>query len=210
MPYESQKQQLIRAYKEGAILWIDEIDTCINNGIERLLTSALSGLDPEGSNQVSRTGSDSDLSSQKTVTNAGFMLVASSNGITQTGRAVVGPAIRSRLDCPRPSDLQEYKENDIKKIISTWIVGDQKGAVLSEQGQTEVSDLAKEYLELQQSGGENAVNLRMLRRFVDEQKEMFKVVEKDGGGSPSVRDVSRPRLIQVATAPSTDTGEKRQ
>ena len=225
MPYEIQKQKLVEAFRKGAILWIDEIDTCINNGIERLLTSALSGLDPEGLNHDSSAGSGeavefnlqqttSSASSQQVAPNAGFMLVASSNGITQAGRAVIGPAIRSRLDYSRPSDLQEYEQSDIEKIITTWVVGDRdkdkKGATLSAQAAREVSVIAREYLELQQSGGENAMNagnLRMLRRFVDEQKERFEVVERAGesvGGVKGSNNARARALTSLSKARSTD------
>ena len=57
-PYEEKKRIIIDAFKQDKILWIDEIDTCIDEGIEGMLNDALSGYNPD---KEARTAADQPI-----------------------------------------------------------------------------------------------------------------------------------------------------
>ncbi len=164
LPYQKQEELIIEAFENGQIIWIDELDSCVNNGIEKLLNSVLDGVHPKIKDFKPRPG---------------FMLIASVNGISEEGRYLIGPALRHRLHCPRLSEFTEYTQSDIESIFSSWFTefslrdSDVEASAAERSMRSEIMpalpqflcDLAKEYCELP-SDLKNQMNLRELKRFV--------------------------------------------
>lgn len=95
------KQQLTKAFHEGAIVIIDEINTIPD--IEKLLNAFLSGHDLEN----------------KPAKNPGFFIIGTQNPVTYVGRKPLSPALINRfqiidLNPYTPSELLEIKTHCIQ------------------------------------------------------------------------------------------------
>ena len=108
---QGQEQKLIEAFENGQAVWLDEIDACASNGIERVLNSLLTGQHPS-------TGQPPKI--------PGFALFATANGAHLQGRDLLSPALQNRfitchLQSPQPSDTQQiiqqkYKDQDPQQL----------------------------------------------------------------------------------------------
>ena len=75
------KSQLIEAIENGWLVWMDEGNTCMDDGLEKFLNSALSGIHPLTGKRIERPG---------------FMLILTANSIAMEGRSAISPALRAR------------------------------------------------------------------------------------------------------------------
>ena len=98
----TEKKDIITyAFNKGIVLWIDEINSCIDDGLEKVLNSVLTGAHPD-------TGKSAEKS--------GFIVLATANGIDLEGRSQISPALLHRFHHPKVKGLKEYKLEDFKKI----------------------------------------------------------------------------------------------
>ena len=105
MPLEKKTAAITSAFENGEVIWIDELNSCIDDGLEKVLNSVLTGHHPQ-----------TDLPSK----NPGFLLLASSNKASMEGRDIIGAALRHRLYCPKTPELRDFEIEDFTKIINHW------------------------------------------------------------------------------------------
>ena len=156
LSFEEKKRLIIEAFEQGKIIWIDELDSCIDSGIEKMLNLALSGIHPDESRRKAAE------------IMPGFALLATGNGIALEGRRLVGSAMRHRMICPRVSDCSEYKQEDIEKIIQVWLVGERE-IEYPDEIQNEITNIAQQYLKMQER---DKVSLRELKDYVLKENEV--------------------------------------
>lgn len=94
------------AFEERKYLWIDELNSCIDDGFEKVLNAALTGEHPI---------------SKKKLPNPGFGVVAGINEISEEGRSAISPALKHRLHYHEMKSLNEYEQEDFAKIIEHWL-----------------------------------------------------------------------------------------
>jgi MoxR-like ATPase len=162
LPLDKKKQIIIKAFEEGNIVWIDEINSCIDDGLEKILNAALTGDHPEGKSTEN--------------VKPGFMLISSVNSAGLEGRSIISPALRHRTTQPRVKGLKEYKVEDLTKIISHWISQDE--TLQQHQNQTQNHQkIAENFLKCLNSNGGERLNLRMLKsdlpKILTKYKELF-------------------------------------
>lgn len=131
---------VVRAFENGHIIWIDEFNSCSDDGIEATLNSALSGMHP-------RTGRAAEV--------PGFAAIFSGNSIALSGRSHFSPALKRRLltlsmDLPTAEDL---------RIIMTKLAAEQNM-------QCDVSSFAIDYHRFMQKNA--SANLRVLTQHFRE------------------------------------------
>lgn len=94
------KQHFIRkAFNQGQIVWLDEVNSILDEGFEHWMNAFLSGFDP-----------DTHLRAQI----PGFMLLVTANSIGMEGRSLIGPAFRGRLT---QLTMPEPNAKDFEMII---------------------------------------------------------------------------------------------
>ena len=158
MPKEEKKAKILQAFHEGSVVWIDEINSCIDDGLEQVLNSVLDGIDPD-------TGEPALV--------CGFKLFASSNQASKfRGRSIIGPALRHRLNCPRVSELSEYTDKDIAEIMMNWVKYDDDLKSLVRQITVDlephVLQASQDFLKLVKDPKQVQFNLRNLRDAMGE------------------------------------------
>lgn len=91
MPLDEKKKLLIKAFNEGAIVLIDEINS--STMIERLLNDLLDGKNPDG----------------RPADNPGFLVIGTQNPATMSGRVKESPALARRMQkiCLPPYSTEE-------------------------------------------------------------------------------------------------------
>ena len=100
---DKMKQIIIKAYEQGNIVWIDEINSCIDNSdLEKTLNAVLTGKHPEGKKEISQK--------------PGFMLISSINPPILAGRSQLSPALKHRSTLINTTPLTQYHEEDLAKI----------------------------------------------------------------------------------------------
>ena len=151
LPLDKKKEIITKAFEEGNIVWIDEINSCIDDGLEKVLNAALTGDHPGG-----------------TVINPkpGFMLISSVNSIALEGRSLISPALRHRVVAPKVKSLKEYSSDDLAKIVKHWILQDDK----IEEGivDSACQRIANDFQFCLKSKGGEDLNLRMLQNNLAE------------------------------------------
>ena len=147
LPLEQKKQIIVKAFEKGIIVVIDEINSCIDDGLEKILNAALTGDHPEG---------------KSTKAKSGFMLISSINSAGLEGRSIISPALLHRTIQPKVKNLREYDVDDLSKIISHWISQDES---LSQHKNSQIihEKIAKNFLTCLNSSGGEKLNLRMLK-----------------------------------------------
>ncbi len=167
----AQKTKIIlEAAEEGETVWIDELNSCIDDGLEKILNAVLTGINPETGEKLSKPG---------------FTLVASINQISDEGRSKISPALMHRLHHQKMKSLREYSRDDLAEIVGSWIG---EGSVAEE--------IAEDFHDLLAEGSGVAPNLRMLRAVygevpsVDVGSAEAGIVGGDHCGRP--RDGTRP------------------
>ncbi len=147
LPLEQKKEIIVKAFENGDIVWIDEINSCIDDGLEKILNAALTGDHPDG---------------KKDAPKPGFMLISSVNSAGLEGRSLISPALLHRTIQPSVKSLKEYSQDDLSKIVEHWLKPE-----LKEINGELITDISKNIAQdfrncLHAKGGEN-LNLRMLR-----------------------------------------------
>ena len=98
IPLSEKEALLIKAFHEGAVVMIDEINS--SPMMERLLNDLLMGKNPRPIEGV--------------VTKPGFMVIGTQNPVTMSGRRVASTALQRRL---MTIELPEYSSEEIKTIL---------------------------------------------------------------------------------------------
>jgi hypothetical protein len=142
------KLQIINAFEQGKILFIDELDTFIEDDIEKMLNLALSGDHPDETKQGSVKGK------------AGFALFATSNGIAFEGRKLIGPALRHRITCPSSELIEPHDVDDVIGILASWT-----GDSAPDMNHNDFKAIAETYVAL---ANENK-NIRGLKSFCEKE-----------------------------------------
>ena len=96
MDYEDKRNLLLKAFDEGAVVIIDEINSCPM--MESLLNDLLMGKSPNG----------------KRPDNPGFMIIGTQNPANEAGRSVASNALLRRT---HPIQLPSYTKEEMKKIL---------------------------------------------------------------------------------------------
>ncbi len=141
MPLAEKRRLIVQAFEEGNIVWIDEINSCLDDGLEKLLNSVLTGIHPD-------TGARS--------AKAGFMLLASCNSAGLEGRSIISPALRHRMSTPKLTELVDYEIEDLTQIIQHWYRHDGIDVAKAQQ-------LAESFKEMISNPEYTEYNLRMFR-----------------------------------------------
>ncbi|MGL5742036.1 MAG: hypothetical protein ACRCXC_05555 [Legionella sp.] len=97
MPLPEKEALLLKAFNEGAVVVIDEINA--SPMMERLLNDLLMGKSPDGK----RPG------------NPGFMVMSTQNPVTMAGRRAPSTALSRRLIT---AELPSYSEHEMRHILS--------------------------------------------------------------------------------------------
>lgn len=116
MAFEDKKQVLLKAFHEGAVVFIDEINSAPM--MERLLNDLLMGKDPQGN----------------TAKKPGFMVIGAQNPPTMAGRNRASSALAHRL---QKVVIPEYPENEMVDIL----IHKQLPADISQEMVTEYLDI---------------------------------------------------------------------
>jgi len=144
------KQAIIKAYEEGNIVWIDEINSCIDNGdLEKILNAALTGKHPEGASKETKPG---------------FMLISSINPPILAGRSQLSPAIKHRATIIHAPPLNKYKTEDLTKICQNIV----KHSSYSKISEEEMQLIVRKFEEKLSSKEGVNLNLRDLKDIIDQ------------------------------------------
>ncbi|MFM2200437.1 MAG: hypothetical protein RL769_492, partial [Pseudomonadota bacterium] len=113
LSYQEIEKQLIKAYELGVVVIFDEINTRLNEGLEKIINNLLTGHYHQ---------EQSSFDSQQRFTPAkGFMLIGSINSAKDKGRTSISPAIQHRSNIIKAKPLREYQIADFEKIIVNWL-----------------------------------------------------------------------------------------
>jgi len=105
------EKRIIQAIEEGNALWIDEINSCIDDGLEKILNTALSGFHPETLQPLKQ---------------GGFMLFATANSMGMEGRSAIGPALRGRMvQSPMPLPTADDFEAILNYLLAKQLSKEQ-------------------------------------------------------------------------------------
>jgi hypothetical protein len=99
LPDELKKNCIRKAFNQGQIVWLDEVNSVLDEGFEHWMNAFLSGFDPDTHHKAQVPG---------------FMLLVTANGIGMEGRSLIGPAFRGRLT---QLTMPEPTVNDLDMII---------------------------------------------------------------------------------------------
>ncbi|MDA0902365.1 MAG: AAA family ATPase [Proteobacteria bacterium] len=160
MPLAEKRRLIVQAFEEGNIVWIDEINSCLDDGLEKLLNSVLTGIHPD-------TGARS--------AKAGFMLLASCNSAGLEGRSIISPALRHRMSTPKLTELVDYEIEDLKQIIQHWYRHDGIDVAKAQQ-------LAESFKEMISNPEYTEYNLRMFRDVLISEYGLTSERDREVGG----------------------------
>lgn len=120
---------LIKAFEKGIMVVMDEINTRLDEGLEKLLNSLLTGKSPDkiGENAPKIT--------------PGFMLISSINNSSHAGRASLSPALLSRCHHIKAKAIKEYEVQDFEEILSNWFESDKEKSRFASLGNLTKDDL---------------------------------------------------------------------
>lgn len=99
LPIHEKKRQIQQAFHRGQIVWLDEVNSCMDGNFEQWINAFLSGIDP---------------STHKPAKKPGFMMLVTANSISMEGRSLIGPALRGRLQC---EEMTIPNANDLSVIL---------------------------------------------------------------------------------------------
>lgn len=159
MSLDIKKEIVAKAYEEGNIIRIDEINSCIDDGFEKILNLAMTGDHPLGKNIQPQ---------------AGFMVISSINSVASEGRSQISPAMLHRFNVVRAKSLKEYSPTDISKILDN-IVGHNDGEfgeyVIKEEYSEIIDRVANDFCKIKQNN--KSFNLRLLNSSFSEIYEKY-------------------------------------
>lgn len=164
LPIEEIEKNLIKAFELGVIVVFDEMNTRIKEGgLEKTINALLTGQHPQ----------DSKIKPQ-----AGFMLIASVNKATNSGRAPFSPAIIARSFVIKAKSLSEYTQEDFEKIIGNWVE--------NEEGQKEIKETSEVIKKLAETQPEKLKNLRDLQKIIPKVLSELKTQNRELSRATSV------------------------
>ncbi|MFM2200144.1 MAG: hypothetical protein RL769_197, partial [Pseudomonadota bacterium] len=157
LSYQEIKEKLIKAFELGVIVVIDELNTRIDEGLEKDINALLTGQHPIDSSIKMKPG---------------FMIITSVNKAISAGRANFSPAIKHRCSIISGLPLRDYQVEDFTKIIVNWFEKSQ----LTTDSNFNLKLVKKIAKDLQQLVAQNPeVNLRALKtKFNEVKDEMLK------------------------------------
>lgn len=160
MSSEQKRKIIVDAFEKGDVVWIDEINSCINDdGLEKVLNAALTGQHPDG---------------KKDGAAAGFMMIASINPPFLSGRSQLSPAIKHRSNVHYAKSLNEYEVGDFERIVQKM--------TQRFSGEDVVATAQVFHSEVVLRGRENLLTLREL-------KEVISSLDNVPGPSPSSAEI---------------------
>ncbi len=161
MPQHEKEELLLKAFDEGAIVLIDEINSCFL--LEPLLYSLLMGKTLDN----------------KRPSKPGFMIFATQNPITMEGRIKASPAFARRFVF---FELNPYPDEELKDILSSLNINKDDVEAL-------VRAFQKQYSIATQQNFSPKPNLRNLLRLGEkiatlraDEKEIFSSIKESNGG----------------------------
>jgi hypothetical protein len=187
MPLEQKKAIIIKAFEDGDIIWIDELNSCVDEGLEKILNAALTGEHPEGKKDK--------------VVVSGFRMVASINSAALEGRSLISTALQHRCIMVRAKDLNEYSQDDLEEIVrhnlkDVPIVVDSTHCRL----------LAHTFKEMLMSKGSEEINLRLLKERVNDfysaQNEKVKKDAASASANPATK------MTPMASSGMVEAGDR--
>jgi hypothetical protein len=138
---EKKKQMLIKAARQKDWAWIDEINSCMDDGLEKVINALTTGVHPDTGETIPP-----------------LKLITSINPISMGGRGALSPAVQHRSVHQKVASLKEYKIVDWEEVIKHW----RKKSKTPEKIETEV--LAGALVSLVGSSEKTKINLRTLER----------------------------------------------
>ncbi|MBP7709806.1 MAG: AAA family ATPase [Rickettsiales bacterium] len=151
LPLDKKREIIVKAFEQGNIVWIDEINSCIDDGLEKILNAALTGEHPDG---------NEDKDKIARAHKPGFTLVSSVNSAGLEGRSLISPALLHRTTQPRVKNLREYSVEDLTKIVTHWL-GEELDPSIAQ-------NIAKDFKECLHAKNGSHLNLRMLKKNLAE------------------------------------------
>lgn len=161
MSLDMKKEIVAKAYEEGNIVRIDEINSCIDDGFEKILNLAMTGDHPLGKNIQPQ---------------AGFMVISSINSVASEGRSQISPAMLHRFNVVKAKSLKEYLPTDIAKILDN-IAGYSKDEinVIEEKYSEIIEKVANDFCAIKRSY--KSFNIRSLTSNFPEIYEKYSEVK---------------------------------
>lgn len=151
------EKQLIKAFELGVIVVFDEINTRINEGLEKTINYLLTGQHPINKEIKSEPG---------------FMLISGINASSNSGRSNLGPAIESRSNMIFAKPLSDYNAEDFEKIIKNWIDKEsEKSGIKRDVDEDLIKEYAQQFKEIASEG----FNLRSLKLALPEILEKLEI-----------------------------------
>lgn len=209
LPLAEKKKIIIYAFERGERVWIDELNSCIDDGLEKILNAVLTGAHPD-------TGKAAAVS--------GFELYATGNDVGLEGRSNIPPSLQHRLKCFEMKTLQQYSAQELSEIVRCWLDSikavDGRKVFEDEQKNKIADEIAKDFQELLQGEDGEILNLRMLRNITSKPEFLrqyadFDLPEIEIKSSPSstiyeakIIDRMLPNLIKRIFNRNIDNSEK--
>ena len=132
MPIEEKKEIIMKAYEGGDVVWIDEINSCINDGgLEKILNDVLTGKHPGN-------GDNRDVT-------PGFMMISSVNSAFWSGRSQLSPAIKHRSVMCNATRLKDYALKDLEDITQHCAQASLESLPEDYSRQTIISSIAQSF-----------------------------------------------------------------
>ena len=101
LSFTEQQERILTAFERGDAIIVDEVNTTLDAGLERILNAVLSGVHPQ-------TGEPAKI--------PGFMAFFTGNSIALSGRDALSPALRHRQQYLKVNDTLSL--TDIKNVLS--------------------------------------------------------------------------------------------
>lgn len=162
MSLDVKKQIIAKAYEEGNIVRIDELNSCIDDGFEKILNLALTGDHPLGENKTPQTG---------------FMVISSINSVASKGRSPISPAMLHRFNVVKAKNLKEYSKYDMNRILDN-IAGYSEDEIGNYVTQKEyggiIEQVANDFCEIKRN--DKSFNIRSLASNFSEIYEKYSEV----------------------------------
>jgi len=163
LPMEKIKENLIKAFELGVIVVFDEMNTRIKEGgLEKDINALLTGQHPTNSSIKPK---------------AGFMIITSVNQATHGGRSNFSSAIEHRCNMISAKPLNQYTQDDFKKIITNWIEHD-KGILIQKEDKSKINEIADSFIKFLKKDP-RACNLRDLKKILENQETLQKILNSN-------------------------------
>jgi hypothetical protein len=151
-PIEKKIEIICKAFEGGHVVWIDELNSCMKDGFEKILNKAMTGEHPL----------DKKISAKP-----GCVFLSGINHIYEEGRSAISPAVMHRMKCVPAKPIKEYSVDDLKKIMTHWLevnaAEGKAGSHAARLNGIDISASAKEAHAFVRTSEGEGYNLRMLR-----------------------------------------------